>query len=115
MYYFDNEIEMALSFTEKEKFAFHFISRIIVDYVNNRTDIELCSYPSKEAFIRQDGGKVTFLAFNDTPRFTVDPNLFALRCLMAVESSPFYRQEIKAWHELEHLTQLPTMFNKEEE
>lgn len=106
MYYFDNKVELQTSFTEKKEYNFHFISRVIVDYFNNSTELELASFPTKQHFIDKEESLVTFLTINDCPKFSVDPSLFCLRSLMAVETSPFYRQEIKAWYELEHLSQL---------
>ena len=114
MYYFDCETTLQTSFTEKKTFSFHFIGRISVDYFNNNSEIELFSFPTKEDFINKENSFVTFLTVNDSPKFNVDPSLFALRCLIAVEESPFYHKEIKAWYELEHLSQLKTLFNLEE-
>lgn len=107
MYYIDDEVEINKSFTEKVKCKWHIVSRLTIDYVNKNTLIELASWVDKDDFIHnKDQSLVTFLTVNDSPRFSVDPSLFALRSLTMVEGSPFYHKEVKCDYSIDHISQL---------
>lgn len=106
MYYLDKPVKIKIDFAMEKECSFHILSKFSIDYINNKTTIELGSWENIESFKAKDKNLVTFLEINDAPRFDVDPNLFALRALVLVENSPFYHHEIKNWYELQHIKQL---------
>jgi hypothetical protein len=106
MYYIDDPIAINKSFVEKPICAWHIVARITVDYINKSTVIELASWENKESFLQKGASLVSFLTVNDSPRFSVDPSLFAMRALTSVEGSPFYRKQIKCDYELDHISQV---------
>lgn len=101
MYYLDKVVEISKSFTENIPCSFHMVSRITVDYVNGNTALELASWENRASFNAKGPSLVSFLTLNDCPRFSVDPSLFCLRALTAVEGSPFYRAEIKCDYDVD--------------
>ena len=106
MYYIDEPIAIDKSFTEKPIMKWHIIGRLTVDYINNNTTIELASWTDKQAFLNREQSLVSFLTINDSPRFSVDPSLFALRALTTVEGSPFYHKQVKCDYDLDHVSQV---------
>lgn len=106
MYYIDEPVAIDKSFVEKPICAYHAIARITVDYINKSTVIELASWKDRDSFLQKDTSLVSFLTVNDSPRFSVDPSLFALRALTSVEGSPFYRKRIKCDYDLDHISQV---------
>ena len=77
-----------------------------IDYINKNTTIELVSWANKQSFLDRGESLVSFLTVNDSPRFSVDPSLFALRALTTVEGSPFYRKQVKCDYDLDHISQV---------
>lgn len=106
MYYIEEIVKIDKSFTEKVDCGYHLISRLTIDYVNKNTTIELASWESKDSFLQKGTSLVSFLTINDSPRFSVDPSLFALRALTTVEGSPFYHKEIKCDYDIDHISQV---------
>lgn len=106
MYYIDEPVAIDKSFVEKPICAWHIVARITVDYVNKSTVIELASWENKDSFLQKGASLVSFLTVNDSPRFSVDPSLFALRALTTVEGSPFYKKQIKCDYDLDHISQI---------
>lgn len=106
MYYIDEPVAIDKSFVEKPICAYHVVARITVDYINKSTVIELASWKDKDSFLQKGASLVSFLTINDCPRFSVDPSLFAMRAITAVEGSPFYRKQIKCDYELDHISQV---------
>lgn len=106
MYYIDAVVQISKSFTESVSCGFHVVSRITIDYINKETVVELASWETEESFKSRGASLVTFLTLNDCPRFSVDPSLFALRGLTAVEGSPFYRAEVKCQYDVDHINQV---------
>ena len=106
MYYIDEPVPIEKSFTEKPICAWHIAGLLNIDYINKNTTIEIISLDSKQSFLERGESLVTFLTVNDCPRFSVDPSLFALRALTAVEGSPFYRKEVKCDYDIDHVSQV---------
>ncbi|MDH2999676.1 hypothetical protein A1D23_06160 [Chelonobacter oris] len=107
MYYIDKEIECQLDFVTTQKKKYHIISRYTVDIVNNNMQIELASYNDINSLRdNSDNGVVSFLTLNDTPRFSIEPTLFALHALTSVIGSPLYGAEIKNDASITHSTEL---------
>ena len=106
MYYIDEPIPIDKSFTEKPIMGWHIIGRLTIDYINKNTTIELVSWKDKQSFLDRGENLVSFLTVNDSPRFSVDPSLFALRALTTVEGSPFYHKQVKCDYDLDHVSQV---------
>lgn len=106
MYYIDEPVAIDKSFVEKPICAWHVVARITVDYINKSTVIELASWKDKDTFLQKGTSLVSFLTINDCPRFSVDPSLFAMRAITAVEGSPFYKAQIKCDYEIDHISQI---------
>lgn len=106
MYYIDEVVKINKSFTEKVDCGYHMVARLTIDYINKNTMIELASWRDKQSFLDRGESLVSFLTVNDSPRFSVDPSLFALRALTTVEGSPFYHKQIKCDYDLDHISQV---------
>lgn len=106
MYYIDEPVAISKTFVEKPICAYHAVARITVDYINKTTVIELASWKDKDTFLQKGESLVSFLTVNDSPRFSVDPSLFAMRAITAVEGSPFYKAQIKCDYEIDHISQV---------
>ena len=89
MYYIDEIVKIDKSFTEKIDCGYHIIARLTIDYVNKNTTIELASWQDKQSFLDRGESLVSFLTINDSPRFSVDPSLFALRSFNACRGVAF--------------------------
>lgn len=107
MYFIEEDVTFKYSFGESVVKKYHIVARYTIDIVNNTTEIILASYNSYEEMRnKSDSGYTSFLTLNDTPKFGVEPTLFALRVLTSVEDSPLFRKEIKLNKEILHSTQL---------
>lgn len=106
MYYIDEPVAISKTFVEKPICAYHAVARITVDYINKTTVIELASWKDKDTFLQKGESLVSFLTVNDSPRFSVDPSLFAMRAITAVEGSPFYKAQIKCDYDIDHISQV---------
>lgn len=114
MYYIDEPVTIDKSFIEKPVCSFHIAGRLTIDYINKNTTLELISWKDRESFNNNEESLVTFLTINDSPKFNVDPSLFALRALTTVEGSPFYHKQIKCDYEIEHISQVWVTESEEE-
>lgn len=107
MYYIDDEITLMQNFNEPVIKGFHIITRYNIDLVNNIMQIELGSFDNKDSLINgSDNGYISFLTLNDTPKFGVEPTLFALRALTSISTSPLLNKEIKIDSNIKHFSQI---------
>lgn len=101
MYYIDDEITFHRGLTSVT-YGFHYISRIQIDYVNNKTEIQISSTESKEKWIEDDYTSpfVNFYALERVPGFNEDPNNTILRYLVTLPVTVFNGKRVKKLYDL---------------
>lgn len=101
MYYIDDEITFHRGLTSVT-YGFHYISRMQIDYVNNKTEIQISSTESKEKWIEDDytSPHVNFYALDRVPAFNEDPNNTILRYMVTLPVTVFKGANVKCDHDL---------------
>lgn len=96
MYYIDNDIEF-LEGIRRVNYGFHFISRYQIDYVNNKTEIQISSNISRAVWEDNNFSSpfVNFYELDKVPLFAEDPVNFILRQLVSHEGTVFFGAEVK--------------------
>lgn len=104
MYYIEEDITFYSGMTSVT-YGFHYISRIQIDYVNNKTEIQISSTDSKEKWIADDYSSpyVNFYALERVPGFNEDPNNAILRYLVTLPVTVFHRAVVKKDYDLNKL------------
>lgn len=105
MYYIDDEITFHDGLTQST-YSFHYISRIQIDYVNNKTDIQVSSTDSKEKWLADGMSSpfVNFYSLESVPAFNEDPNNAILKYLVTLPVTVFYKKKVKKDYDINRLS-----------
>lgn len=104
MYYIEQPIVFHSGLTSTE-YGFHYISRLQIDYINNKTDMQISSAKSKEQWIKDNYTSpfVNFYSLERVPAFNEDPNNAILRYLVTLPVTVFFKAVVKKDYELNRL------------
>lgn len=101
MYYIEEDITFHSGLTSVT-YGFHYISRIQIDYVNNKTEIQISSTNSKDTWISNNYSSpyVNFYSLERVPAFNEDPNNAILKYLVTLPVTVFMGAKVKKDYDL---------------
>jgi hypothetical protein len=107
MYYIEQNITFQNG-VEQSTYGFHYISRIQVDYVNAKTEIQISSSINKLEWANNNFASpfVNFYELDEVPNFDDDAINFALKILISKSGTVFHKCEVKKDYSMKRLIRL---------
>ena len=101
MYYIGDTIEMRTGLNIFQ-YSFHYISRIHIDYVNQKTSAQISSTINKDKWVEDEysAPHVNFYELDRAPAFNEDPNQFVLKKLVTIPATVFYKAKVSVDYDI---------------